>query len=479
MEKTLLLSSAIYYIESNIRNKIDYEELADHLGISYRYLRLLFKDYMNESLHSYVSKRRIHNAALEIISTDKWLTEIASEFQYQAYDSFTRAFDRITGKTPAEFRKQNIAVKRNLLGVGIYGPVIEGGNTMSLNLNQEECVLFGVPKVEFTTGKCNTFPACLESALVYMGYQEDNLYANLMAASGLSFRLRWNKEGWDMSSVALPFVEEDPQLPLQRMFVYANAEYQFYDKQQLSKEECKHKIMRSLQNGVPVLASGIVGPPETVIITGYKNHGKTLLGWSYFQDHPEYAANVMIDDSGYFVSDDWWEKEETLNFCFFEKKDASYNKDTEAWIKNAHRLMSTLEVGNYYGGKKAYESWKEALLNDPVFASPSAIQLVVERLLVEGDNETCLNEGRYWASVFFDELGKETQNDEYTMIANDFKAIADIGNEMLAIRDAMNPEANPIEKLCDMKTRKELAKQIDKAKDLERIIIKKLEKIIT
>jgi hypothetical protein len=61
-----------------------------------------------------------------------------------------------------------------------------------------------------------------------------------------------------------------------------------------------------------VLALGIIGPPEACLITGYQEEGRRLLGWNCFQDNQEFARNVSIHESGYFITDGWWENEMTL-----------------------------------------------------------------------------------------------------------------------------------------------------------------------
>lgn len=37
----------------------------------------------------------------------------------------------------------------------------------------------------------------------------------------------------------------------------------------------------------PVIAIGVVGPPEPCIVAGYDKGGEVLIGWSFFQDRPE------------------------------------------------------------------------------------------------------------------------------------------------------------------------------------------------
>jgi AraC family transcriptional regulator len=54
--------------------------------------------------HRYVSQRRLESAKA-MIATGSSLSEIAFNCQFSSQSSFTRAFRRATGMTPAEYRR--------------------------------------------------------------------------------------------------------------------------------------------------------------------------------------------------------------------------------------------------------------------------------------------------------------------------------------------------------------------------------------
>lgn len=119
MDKFLLISSVIIFVETRIKGKIDYIELASATGFSLPYIRELFACYMGKSLYRYILERKIANAAFECCYTDKSLLEIGMENGFGTADAFTRAFKRIL--TPSEFRKMKIPIKRVKLCAGVYG----------------------------------------------------------------------------------------------------------------------------------------------------------------------------------------------------------------------------------------------------------------------------------------------------------------------------------------------------------------------
>ena len=78
-----------------------------------------------------------------------------------------------------------------------------------------------------------------------------------------------------------------------------------------TKDEFMNFIKAHIDEGYPCIALGIIGPPEPCIITGYRKNGEELLGWNFFQNDSEFAANIEIDESGYFICRNWWENMDT------------------------------------------------------------------------------------------------------------------------------------------------------------------------
>ena len=59
----------------------------------------------------YIRQRRLSVAGLEVLTTDRKIIDIALEFGYDSPDSFTKAFTRFHGITPAALRKSGGAVR--------------------------------------------------------------------------------------------------------------------------------------------------------------------------------------------------------------------------------------------------------------------------------------------------------------------------------------------------------------------------------
>lgn len=136
-------------------------------------------------------------------------------------------------------------------------------------------------------------------------------YAYLMAATGAAFRLRWNLNYWDGGNIDIMNIYEDPYEAFIKGFQAAGRSYKILKREEASKEAFIAFIKEEIDDGRPVIALGIIGPPEACVITGYRDHGETLLGWNCFQENTEFTKDVTLDQSGCFICNNWWENKET------------------------------------------------------------------------------------------------------------------------------------------------------------------------
>lgn len=79
--------------------KIHQEDIAKELQISVRYLSTLFKKYMNITLSNYINIYRI-NKSIELMQSDKSLTEIAQLVGFKDSQHYSKLFMTIIGETP-------------------------------------------------------------------------------------------------------------------------------------------------------------------------------------------------------------------------------------------------------------------------------------------------------------------------------------------------------------------------------------------
>ncbi len=121
MDYFLTVSSIIIYIENRVEEKINYIELERVTGFSIAHIRDIFVTKTGMTLSRYILIRKISNAAYEILYNKQSIMDISMKYGFANYDTFTRAFIRITGLTPREFKKRRPPVGKIKLCACAFG----------------------------------------------------------------------------------------------------------------------------------------------------------------------------------------------------------------------------------------------------------------------------------------------------------------------------------------------------------------------
>jgi AraC family transcriptional regulator len=99
------LRRVLAYIEEHLAEDITVADLANVACLSIFHFTRAFAAAMGVPPHRYVSRRRLETARAMIVTGRASLSEIALECRFSSQSSFTRAFRRATGMTPAEYRR--------------------------------------------------------------------------------------------------------------------------------------------------------------------------------------------------------------------------------------------------------------------------------------------------------------------------------------------------------------------------------------
>lgn len=92
------------YIINNFNKNITLKDVADEVFLSQNYLSELFKKEIGEGFYDFLSKYRIKKAKEILITTNLRVYEVAQKVGYNDSITFGRAFKKITGMTPNNFR---------------------------------------------------------------------------------------------------------------------------------------------------------------------------------------------------------------------------------------------------------------------------------------------------------------------------------------------------------------------------------------
>lgn len=285
-------------------------------------------------------------------------------------------------------------------------------------------VLSGVPRISFYQGGPDCpedipFPSVMRALMEYLKEEDFGCrscralrpgckitcsYSFFMGVSGVASFLSW-KPGWEGDNLEIMYMSDDPKAPFDRAFQATGYEYQYQGVEleggQNNEALFRQQIVESLQKGRPVLTFGPIGPPESAIVTGYDEGGDVLIGWSFFQDMPEFNAGIEFEPSGQFRKRDWFNYPPGFSLITIGQKQrrpplaATYRRALE-WMLQVTRTPVTF--GDRHNGLAAYTAWAEHLLHDEAFPNDEAT--LRQRYDVHNSAAGMVAEARWYGSQF-------------------------------------------------------------------------------
>lgn len=105
-EKLTALTMALEFIEENLTCELTQEECARHAYCSLSGLQKMFRNVFHTSVGGYITRRRVTSAAKELQQREESVLEIALKYGWDSAEAFTRAFSRVWGMTPTEYRRR-------------------------------------------------------------------------------------------------------------------------------------------------------------------------------------------------------------------------------------------------------------------------------------------------------------------------------------------------------------------------------------
>lgn len=97
-------SDIIDYIENNIEKNIKISDIAAHFGYNEKYLSHLFAEITGTTLKKFILSRKIDAANFMLADSNKAILDIAKSLGFSDSHNFSRAYKKMTGLTPSEYR---------------------------------------------------------------------------------------------------------------------------------------------------------------------------------------------------------------------------------------------------------------------------------------------------------------------------------------------------------------------------------------
>jgi hypothetical protein len=377
-------------------------------------------------------------------------------------------------------------------------------------------VLEGVPRVHFYEGgkRCPEdiiLPSVMRAVLEYLGEKDYGCkhclaqnpdckvlctFAFLVGVSGAASFLSW-KEGWHGDNPDISYMSADAAAPERRIFEAVGYKHEWVVREEGRDDEAlfRQRIVESIQEGLPVLGYGVIGPPEPSIITGYDEGGDVLLGWSFFQGFLEFKAGVEFEPTGYFRKGDWFK--DTRNLLIIGEKrekpslDETYRKALEWMLAVARTPMVRPEPDapegyrRRHSGLAAYDAWAEHLLRDEDFPADEEAALRAHHH-VHNDAVGTLAEARWYGGIFLAQLvegfaagpGKRGKQEDVLHAAAYYAAEHDLMWDIWELAGGINnPEA--YRKLADPAVRRAMSDIILQARDKDAQAAEHIERALT
>ena len=136
MEWMEAIGEAVKYMEDHMTEEVSMGEIARRVNISPLYFQKGFSLLCGFTIAEYMRKRRLALAAEELVSSDAKVIDMAMKYGYESPDSFTKAFTRFHGITPAMVRRDGATLKA-------FAPLklklsLEGGYLMDYKIMKKD-----------------------------------------------------------------------------------------------------------------------------------------------------------------------------------------------------------------------------------------------------------------------------------------------------------------------------------------------------
>lgn len=277
MEWMESLTRAVGFMEANLTRDIGVEDVAGHVYAASANFQRVFRLVTGVTIGEYIRNRRLTLAGQALLRGER-IGEVAARYQYDAQESFSKAFSRFHGVPPSGVPGQGAALR-------VFHPLtihmqIQGGFDMSRTLINH----IPIHPLQYPQqGQNDVFNGCMKFLMECIGEENEAYdYWFFTAVSGDSYVqvVNTNKAKW---SVCLSHARFDEAL-IRRVFGAIGYGYAYLAAAdwQRDKEALRTRLMASIDRGIPVIGKGFYSifhgrelpTSEVSCIIGYERGGE-------------------------------------------------------------------------------------------------------------------------------------------------------------------------------------------------------------
>jgi len=109
------ICAAIEFVEKNLRADITVADIAAAAGYSLYHFIRTFNQTVQHTPYDYLMRRRLSAAAGTLLENDHRILDIAVEYQFKNHETFSRAFKRMFGIQPSQWRERGFVPYQSLM----------------------------------------------------------------------------------------------------------------------------------------------------------------------------------------------------------------------------------------------------------------------------------------------------------------------------------------------------------------------------
>lgn len=130
---------AVDLIENRLQERVSIQEISHAMGYSVFHFSRVFGGVTGLTPREYLQRRRLSEAAREIMNSERRITDIALDYDFGDPASFTRAFRRMFFRSPSSLRREKPDGALKLLERFHTHGNVPGSGSSALEPDQLEC----------------------------------------------------------------------------------------------------------------------------------------------------------------------------------------------------------------------------------------------------------------------------------------------------------------------------------------------------
>jgi len=462
------IQKAIHFIENNLLENINTDDVANHIHSSTDYFQRIFNIVTGISISEYIRNRRLTLAGEDLQGTQAKVIDVAMKYGYDSSDSFTKAFTRFHGITPASVKASAEELKYfHPLSIDIY---IKGG----FNVNRK--IIPNIPEVDYYGNEVDYIFNLLTATFAGAGDKIDR--AELAVYSGVANRFVWKAKDWNFGYEAMDSIDQTPfetKLRLLKTFGW-DAKYikilRDSDGKPLNTdhEQIRRDFVESIDKGYPVMYR--MDYHRHNIMIGYEDDGSIIVSKDGIDDEDDNKLSITAAREN-------WEGTVEEYILLIDKSEPAPERERfldllKLIVSRAHNtdMINDMNVG--------FAAW-EAYLHDLKFSDFS--QLTLEELGMHGRmgiycDGLCQIWERNGTLPYYKAIAKRFPEwqEELSIAVDALDACSKYGGFLWS--QGFSFEGEGLEKFRSLEGRKVLADEGRKAMKNDMVAIEQFEKIL-